>query len=238
MNRLCFGSMLLFLLLAPVTAMGRTFSPAPFPHLEVRGEAELRVPANQLQLAIGVVTQARTAQAALDLNRARMKKVEQAFQRLGLKQDEYRTGHFAIQPEWSFQPQPLHPPEIQGFTVTNSFTVTTARVDMAGQLIEAAVQAGANSIGELIFGLSDLGPHRTEAIRQATEHARREAETLAAAAAVTLGEILFLSTDPLPAIQPQRLHAALFEEAGAALSLIPGEISIRAGVAILFKIVH
>jgi uncharacterized protein len=235
-KRILLGSILLCLSLLPGVAAGQPQSSAEtVPQLQVRGEAELQVPADQLQLSIGVITQAETAQAALDRNSAGMQKVEQALRELGIGQQEYRTGHFGIQPQWSIQPRPNRRPEIIGFTVTNSFTVTTTRLELAGRLIEAAVQAGANSIGDLLFGLADPKTHRAEAIRQATSHARAEAQILAAAAMINLGDILFITVDQ-PAVHPQRLQAVRFEAMAGEPPLAPGEVTIRAEVAISFRI--
>jgi uncharacterized protein len=235
MKQILVGSILLCLSLLPGVAAGQPQSSAETPQLQVRGEAELQVPADQLQLSIGVITQAETAQAALDRNSAGMKKVEQALYQLGLGQQEYRTGHFGIQPQWSIQPRPNHRPEIIGFTVTNSFTVTTTKLELAGRLIETTVQAGANSIGDLIFGLTDPKAHRAEAIRQATNQARAEARILAAAAAINLGDIIFITVDQ-PVIHLQRLQADRFEATAGQPPLAPGEVTIRAGVAISFRI--
>jgi uncharacterized protein len=228
------GCLLLSMPLLAGTAAGQPEA-VTVPQLQVRGDAELQVAADQLQLAVGVITQAETAQAALDRNSAGMRKVEQALQQLGLGHQEYRTGQFAIQPQWSLQPRPNRRPEIIGFTVTNSFTITTTRLELAGQLIEAAVQAGANSIGDLIFGLADPNAHRAEAIRQATGHALAEARILATAAAISLGDILHIAVDP-PAVHPQRLQAVRFEAMTGEPPLAPGEVAIRAGVAISFRI--
>jgi uncharacterized protein len=237
MKRILIGTILLLSPLLAGTATGQQeFSAGTVPQLQVRGEAELRVTANQLQLSVGVITQAETAQAALDRNSAGMRKVEQALQQLGLGYQEYRTGQFAIQPQWSMQPRPNRQPEIVGFTVTNSYTVTTGRLELAGQLIEAAVQAGANSIGDLIFGLSNPEAHRAEAIRQATGHALTEGRILAASAAISLGDILQITVDP-PAVHSQRLQAVRFEAMTGEPPLAPGEVPIRAAVAISFRII-
>jgi uncharacterized protein len=228
-------------MMLPGAATGQPPCPVePTPHLQVRGEAELQVPADQLRLTLGVVTQAKTADTALAQNSARMRALEQSLRQIGLDQKEYRTGHFSIQPQWA--PQPRQPPpdwqaEITGFTVSNSLTVTTARLKIAGPLIEAAVKAGANTVGDLIFNLADPQTARDEAVRQATTIARAEARTLAAAAGIALAEVLAITLDQA-AVQPLHLQTARFEmAAGGEPPLAPGEVTVRAGVAMRYRII-
>jgi uncharacterized protein len=229
------GALLLTLSLLPGLAAGQAeFSTSTVPHLQVRGDIELQVPADQLRVSIGVVTQAETARTALDQNSGAMKRVEETLRRQGLEIHEFRTGHFGINPVWS-RPLRAERPAIIGFTVTNSFMVTTTKLELAGVLIEKGVQAGANAIGELVFGLADPATHRAEAIRQATSQARMEARSLASAASLTLEEILAISLDQA-AITPQRLQAMRMEVMSDQPPLAPGEVTVRAGVAITYRI--
>jgi uncharacterized protein len=206
------------------------------PYLQVRGEMELQVPADQFRVSIGVISRAETAGAALEGNSAAMREVEQAFRRLGLQQQEYRTGHFSIQPLWSRPSSPDRQPEITGFSVTNSFLVATRKLALAGPLIEAAAQAGANSIGDLVFELAEPAAYRAEAIHQATSLARHEAQILATAAGVSLEEIIVLHLDQA-AVTPQRLSQARMEYAMAGEPpLVPGQVAVRAAVAVTYRI--
>jgi hypothetical protein len=121
--------------------------------------------------------------------------------------------------------------------VSNSLAVATAQLAIAGPLIETAVRAGANTIGDLVFGLADPHPPRAEAIRQATAVATAEAQTLAAAAGVELGEVLAIALDQ-PAVHPVRVQTARFEmAAGSEPPLVPGEVTVRVGVAMTYGIV-
>jgi len=91
---------------------------AALPQLTVRGEAVLHVPADQMQLSMGVVTSAVTVEAAMDSNTKKMHDVEKALIGAGLNKDEYRTGRFQVQPQW--EPRPRQPvpdwqPRIVGY---------------------------------------------------------------------------------------------------------------------------
>lgn len=95
------------------------------PNLTVRGEALLKVPADQMHLNIAAVTHAETAALALDQNTALMQKVIQALKKIGLTEDEYQTGQFQIEPVWSQRPRQA-PEDWQDQGRVKSFILTTS----------------------------------------------------------------------------------------------------------------
>ena len=84
---------------------------------------------------------------------------------------------------------------IAGFQVTNVIEVLTSKLELAGELIETAVEAGANRIDSIGFALSDPGPHRDEAIRLAARRALHEGEVLAEAAGMRIVRIISIKLD-------------------------------------------
>ncbi|RLB70447.1 MAG: hypothetical protein DRH04_03570 [Deltaproteobacteria bacterium] len=211
--------------------------------LTVRGNATLQVPADQLQLQVGIVSEAKTAKQALRENTAKAQQIEQALKDVGLTGKEYKTGRFQVQPRWSTRPQKHRgqwQPAIIGYRVSNFFAIKTRRLELAGKIIEACTKAGANSINSIIFDLADPQKYRAEAIAAATANARADAGALASAAEVKLGKILNLSLDnagssPLRS-RVMNFDAGMAKAAAPALNLSPGEVTVRAGVAITYKI--
>ena len=78
---------------------------ADFSSLAVRGHAVLSLPADQLVISIGVVSQGKSAQMALSENNTQMKKLIDALQASGIKEGEYQTGRFSIRPLYSQRPK-------------------------------------------------------------------------------------------------------------------------------------
>lgn len=228
---------------APAVA-GTGGGPGHVPQLTVRGEALVHVPADQLRLKVGVVTDDKTAESALERNTASLRDVVEALGKVGLTGDDYQTGLFSIQPKWSSRPRQAPQdwrPGIVGYTVTNSLDIKTKKFRLAGKIIEAVSEAGANSIDTMIFDLSDPRTSRAEAIRKASAHAMADAETLAAAASVRLVRVLSLSLDHAVAT-PVRIRTEAMTE-GAALarqSAVPpiasGEVTVQASVLLIYEI--
>ena len=211
------------------------------PRLTVRGNAELRKPADQLRLQIGVVTQASEATSALAENSQRMEEVVAALKKAGLSEDEYETGRFSLQPVYSRRPRQAAAEwrrHIVGYNVTNTISIRTERLDLAGQLIQAANEAGANQIDAISFALADPRRHRSEAIAAATVHAIADARTLADAASLRLVRILRITLDDA-AVRPLLTlgrGAAMAAEVAATPPIAPGEVTVRASVTMVYEI--
>ena len=79
---------------------------------------------------------------------------------------------------------------IVGYWVNNSLSITIRQLDTAGQVLQAAIEAGANSISGLTFTLGDPEPVKDSARALAVADARNRADVLADAAGVRVGKVL------------------------------------------------
>jgi uncharacterized protein YggE len=218
--------------------------PASIQRLTVRGAATLKVPADQLRLRVGVVTEAGTVKDALSRNNDQVAAVIDALQKLGLTKKEYRTGQFQIQPRWSPRPREMPEnwrPHIIGYTVHNSLNIETRQISLAGPIVGAVGQAGANEIDALSFDLADPRKVQSEAIRKATANALEDAATLAASASVRLVRILSLNLENASAApMPVRSDAFALKTLMTGSAPVPpiesGDVTVRAAVVLIYQI--
>ncbi len=215
---------------------------AVVPVLTVRGAAQLEKPADQLRIRVGVVTESDEAPTALRENSRQMNDVIDALKRTGLTDKEYQTSQFQIQPVYTRRPRqaPVDwKARIIGYRVSNSLNVKTKKLDLAGELIQAANEAGANSIDSISFGLADPRTHRSEAIRVATANAIADATTLAAAAGLRLVRVLSITLDQAAAPRPipiQRMSAGMAMAEAAPPPIQPGDVTVHASVTVQYEI--
>ncbi|MCI0362536.1 MAG: SIMPL domain-containing protein [Phycisphaerales bacterium] len=213
--------------------------------LTVTGEAELQKPADQMRIALGVVTEGDDAQAAMAENSKRMNEVIAALKGTGLTKEEYETGQFQIQPRYSRPPRREQAPEdwkprIIGYQVTNRLNIKTKKLDKAGDLLKAASEAGANSVDSISFDLADRRTYRAEAIRKATVNAKSDASALAEAADQRLVRVISINLDHATAPPPPQPF--MMERGMAAADMMetppiqPGEITIHANVTLVYEI--
>ncbi len=216
---------------------------AVVPVLTVRGDAQLEKPADELRIRVGVVTESDEAPTALQENSRQMNDVIDALKKTGLTEKEYQTSQFQIQPVYTRRPRqaPVDwKPKIIGYRVSNSLTVKTKKLELTGELIQAANEAGANSIDSISFGLADPRTHRVEAIRAATANALADARTLAEAASLRLVRVLSITLDQAAAPQPiptiQRMSAGMAMAEAAPPPIQPGDVTVRASVTVQYEI--
>lgn len=211
--------------------------------MTIRGEATLDKPADQLRIRIGVVTEDADAEEALERNSQRMSDVIEALKESGLTDKDYKTAQFSIQPRYSPRPRNADQnwrPKIVGYQVTNTLYVKTSKLDSAGELIQAANEAGANTIDSISFALANPRAYRSEAIAAATANARNDAQTLAEAADLRLVRIVSITLDgahaPAPIQVRRGMEMAMAGNAPPGPPIAGGDVTVRANVAIVYEI--
>ncbi len=236
------GLLAIVCMLQPVSLASADEAEAVVPVLTVRGAAQLQKPADQLRISVGVVTESDEAPTALRENTRQMNDVIDALKKTGLTDKEYQTSRFQIQPVYSRRPRqaPVDwKARIIGYRVSNSLNVKTKKLYLAGELIQAANEAGANSIDSISFGLADPRTHRSEAIRAATAYALADAGTLAEAAGLRLVRVLSITLDQAAAPGPipiQRMSAGMAMAEAAPPPISPGDVTVRASVTVVYEI--
>lgn len=187
---------LFFIILFPVHFYAD--APSEIPKLIVRGSANLKKPADEVRLKIGVVSQNQKADIALKQNRDQMRSMINVLNSLGLTSKDYETEQFSMEPVYSSPPK--NPPNdwraaIIGYKVENKIDVKTSQFDLAAKIIDQASDAGANSVDILEFGVQDPQSHFAEVIDAAAKNAMAEAHTLAKAANLNLKRILEINLE-------------------------------------------
>ncbi len=213
------------------------------PRLTVRGDAVLHKPADQLRLRVAVVTEGAEAGACVSENNRRMTAVVKAIEKCGLDKAEYQTGRFSIQPRYNRRPRQADENwtrRIIGYEVTNSLAIRTKQMHLAGEIIEAANNAGANSVDGITFDLANRRTHRAEAIVAATGNARSDAAILARSAEVRLVRIISINLDdsrpPTPGPRMLRAESMAAGVAATAPPIQPGDVPVQASVTIVYEI--
>ena len=134
----------------PVSSREKTIS--------VTGTATTSADPNLLNIQFGVETEAKTAKEAISANTAAMTEVVDAIKRLGITEDELGTSSFNIYPVYNDITDPKTGvyvrSELTGYRVSNILSVKTEKQTMGGDIIDVAVEAGANRVNSVYFALS------------------------------------------------------------------------------------
>jgi len=178
---------------------------------------------NEAQMSFGVESRAATAKAAVAANADAMRKVINA-----LRQARARE----IATQWvSVYPVSRDDGGVDGYTASNSVSAVSD-VGEAASLIDAAVEAGANSISGPGLSSSNSEELYRQALAKAVSEARERAQVLAKAAGRSLGEITSIVEGSAAMPLPYAERAAL----DASVPIVPGEQETTATVSVTFSL--
>lgn len=148
-----------------------------------RGEPDLA------RLTIGVnVAEEEISEAVNESNRI-IDDVTAVLRDLGVAESDIQTSNFSIWTEEQWDPETGQRREERLYRVDSTVQITVRQVDTVGEILQAAIDAGANNIYGLSFGIDDASGLAAEARLGALQNAREKAEAIAAELGVELGEV-------------------------------------------------
>lgn len=157
--------------------------------ITVSASGEVAAEPDMARISSGVTTEAGTASQALAQNSEVMAKVIAGLKQGGIDAKDIQTTSFNVSPRYT-QPERGEPAVIDGYRVTNQVQVVARDLDRLGEILDQLVTLGANEMGGLSFEVSKAETLLDDARKEAVANAKRRAELYAAAAGVTLGEVL------------------------------------------------
>jgi uncharacterized protein len=171
------------------------------PTVSVSGHGSVNVPPDTASVNIGVDVIKPTLGEAQETATAQATAVIEAFEAAGIAPDDIQTDYFSVNILRDYS-ENADPTLITGFEIINQLRVTVRDTEQLGELLDAAVNAGANSIYGVTFYVDDQTAAASEARVEAVEDARTKAEELASAAGMTLGPVVAVSEGTTPIISP------------------------------------
>lgn len=156
------------------------------PVLVVNGTARVEAAPDRARISFAVETEGETAREAGEANARLMDQVVAAVRASGAAGLRVETTGYLLTPRYRTA-RDDRVREIAGYTARNLVQVILDDVEAVGGIVDSALDAGANRVAGLSFEIQDPEPHRREALQQAVERARGEAEVIAAALGVRLG---------------------------------------------------
>ena len=195
--------------------------------ITVFGTGSANVTPDRASFSFGTVSQAATANAALAASSQSVARVVAALKKAGVAQADIQTSDVSLSPRMNDNNN-----EILGYTASNTVTATIKKLGDAGDVVDAAVAAGANQVyGPNLLASDKDAVYRNE-LKAAVAEARTKAETLAAASGSTLGKITAIVEGGAATPMPMAAGAAK----DSSVSIEPGTQKIEATVSVTFAI--
>jgi len=180
-------SLVTVLLITPTYAEPSLCGSSTGKSISVHGVAAIQLRPDRVSFSVGVETRATGVAEAFKANTVGVNAVLAALKQKGVTPEEIQTSSFDITTE------PATKAHSRRFKVGSFVTVTRSETSSVGDLLQAAVGAGANQAGELRFFVADPTGSRQHGLELAFQDARSRAEALAALSKKTLGDVLCVS---------------------------------------------
>jgi uncharacterized protein YggE len=199
----------------------------PPPSIHVSADATISAAPDRAEIDFAVSSRASTSRRAGSDNAAAAKQVLDRVKAALGSSDTVATAGYSIQPEYR-TPERGSEPQVAGYVATNTVRVTMAELARVGDVIDAAVAAGANNVNGVRFFLHDPDAVHSQALAQAARRARSQAEALAAALDLQIVRILSV-TETSQAPRPM-LYAAAAKGAAPQTPIESGTVDVQASV--------
>ena len=179
-------------LLAACSPAAAPTSPENVRSMSVTGTGRVTIVPDMATINVGVRSEAEAVAEALEGNTAQANAISQTLQDMGIEEKDIQTSNFNIYPNERYNPMTG---EVEGryFVVENTVNVRVRDLSKLGEILNAVVEAGANSINGITFSVEDRSAAVAEARDLAIADAKAKAEAIAESADVELGEILTIN---------------------------------------------
>ena len=185
--------------------------------ITVSGLGEANAQPDEAFVSIGVQTDADTASEALEQNNQQMEAVMDALVEAGVQAGDIQTQYVTLYPRYADGTGGTGA-GIVGYTAVNSVEARVRDLNGLGDLLDAAVAAGGNTISGVRFSVSEADELTTQARAKALADARAKAQQLAALAGGTLGPVISLTEG----FQNGPIFEGGAGMGGADVSIVPG----------------
>ncbi|MFH0714854.1 MAG: SIMPL domain-containing protein [Candidatus Diapherotrites archaeon] len=146
--------------------------------ISVNGESKIFVAPDKVDLYFSIETTALNALDSQQENAAVEEAVKNAVKAAGVPDSEIQTVSYNVYPEYDYSSEGKT--TLRDYKTTHQLKVELTDLSKAGKVIDAAVQAGANRVNSIEYGLTDAkqASVEREQLKLAAQDARAKAEKI------------------------------------------------------------
>ncbi len=203
--------------------------------ISVNGSSSLKVAPDKATVNISIQTVSKDAKEASAQNAVVMNKIQKSIMALAITRDKIKTTGYNLSPVYDYSNGKQ---KITGYSVSNEILVTVDNIDLIGNVIDTAINSGANNVNSVEFGLKDSESYKDKALRQAVLDAKRKAQTIASTLGKSIIDVQSVSAND-SYIEARTVNNALFTakmaDASASSPIQAGDINVKANVSVNFE---
>lgn len=201
--------------------------------LKVTGSAKLTISPDQATLSLGYTCEDTVSAVARTMAAEASAAILAAVKAAGVAEDEIATTNLSTSPKYDYHDGKT---TLVGYEVTHMLAITVKDISMIGEVLDAALKAGANVASGITYSSSIEQETYLEALALAVKNAAAKAESISIAAGVWLGSLSQIN-EQQTYYQPVA-YAAMsrgpMNEADLGSTLMTGELTVEANVELIY----
>ena len=150
----------------------------------VNGSGEAEAVPDVAILQLGVESKGATSEAARSANAEAINATVEAVKELGVAEEDVQTSNMYLRPIYG------DAGNVIGYRMGVDMEITVQDISKAGQVIDAAIGSGSNTLDRFSYAISNESELYGQALEAAVKSARLTAEKLAAADGRTVGKMI------------------------------------------------
>lgn len=204
--------------------------------LTLTASADVKLPPDMASLQLSVQTEAPNAREALRSNAFRMTQVIATLKKGGIAAKDVQTSGLSLSPQYAYAPN--LPPKLTGYQVSNQISLVINDLARLGEIIDAAVNSGANNLGTIGFSLADPQTAEDAARLAALKSLQAKADLYAHAAGYRTARLTLLSEGGGFSAPPAPMMATMKSASADSTPVEVGLISVRIDIGGTFELVR
>jgi len=203
--------------------------------ITVTGTGKVTLTPDIAYISIGVHAQNASAKDAVAENNTQAQAVIDIIKGFDVAAEDIQTTNFSIYPQQQYD----NNGKLTGilYMVDNTVYVTVRDLTKLGDLLDATVSAGANTISGITFDVADKTDALSQACLAAVADAKKQADELTGATGVKLGDVQTVSYyDSTPPVTIQYSRAEAPMAAGSSVPVQSGSMQVITTVTIVYEI--
>ncbi|MDB5450281.1 MAG: hypothetical protein JWQ52_1409, partial [Phenylobacterium sp.] len=202
--------------------------------LNLAAYGETRIAPDMATITLGVMTEAKTAAEAMQANASRMAQVTAVLRKAGIAARDIQTSGLNLNPQYVYEQN--QPPRLTGYQASNQVTVSVHDLARLGAAVDATVNAGANQVNGISFGLDDPTAAENIARQAAVRALQAKADLYAQATGYKVTRLVSLSEGGGYSMPPPMPMAVFAKRDMAQTPVSPGELKVRVDVTGLYEL--
>jgi len=198
--------------------------------MNLNGKGTIQVKPNIAVVSLGVVTENMDLNIALKENTAKMNKVIASLKNMGIAEKDIKTQNYNIGLNYDY----IEGKQVfKGYRVANILSVTIRDINAVGEVINTAVDNGANVVNNINFTVSNPSLYYREALNLAIKDSVEKAAVIEKSLSIVVNMTPVKILEETYGYSPVPTDGLLVKAAGP--QFMPGETEITASIKATFN---